>query len=199
MRGIYGSMLNVLYLMLNRTLLVALVLTAGTVGAYIIGGVAPARNLSQLLVLVFIPMLTVWTARISYSSKWNIFEQNWSASPVIMIVSRYILFALINLIVSVVWYFSPLYDDNFWNLVHTMGSAYLTLAIYYPIMYMLRGEKGETDQLIFILAISGSIFGSAWLGMRFGQSFMVMLFVSAYIISLGLPIVFSSLHKGRAA
>ncbi|MCL2215855.1 MAG: hypothetical protein FWB91_02420 [Defluviitaleaceae bacterium] len=198
MRGLYGSMLNVLHLMRTRTLVIALLLAGAAIAAYLVGNVSYARNAAQLLVLVFIPLVTVWTARLSYSSKWNIFEQSWSASLTVMIVSRYIIFALINLIMSVLWYLSPLFDGDYGNLVHTMGSAYLTLAIYYPIMYLLRGEKGDLDQIIFMASMVGSILGLGWFAIRFGSEYTIVLVVSAYLISLGLSIGFNRFHKGRA-
>jgi len=198
MRGLYGSMLNIVYLMCNRMLVLTLAVAAVAIAAYVVGNIAPARNLSQLAVLVFIPLMTVWTARSSYNSKWNIFEQNWPTSPTVTIISRYILFAAINLVVSILWYLSPLYDGSFTNLVHIMGSAYLTLAIFYPIMYLLRSEKGDADQSIFLIAIMGSFFGSGWVGNQFGMTPQVMLYVVAYLVSLVLSIGFCRLHRGRA-
>jgi len=184
MKSLYGSILNILFLMFSRTLLLLILLIVAAIGIYLIGEIDSARGIAQLLVLVIFPLLTVWTARSSYSSKWNIFEQSWSTSPVIMVISRYILFALINLIVSFFWYMSLLFDGNYRNLVHTMSSAYLAMAIYYPIMYLLRGERGDLDQIIFIASVLGAIFGLGYFINLFGESIGLVLVGVTFIISM---------------
>ena len=199
MKGLYGSMLNIVHLMLNRTMLVVIAVAGVAVATYLVGEIEQARNVSQLTVLVIFPLLTVWTARSSYASKWNVFEQSWNISSFVMVVSRYILFAIINLLMSMLWAVSPMFDGSYTNLVHTVGSAYLTLAIYYPIMYMLRGEKGDLDQIIFIVSMFGSVFGAAWFGIRFGMLPMTLLIALVYVVSLILSVGFCNFHKGRAA
>ena len=198
MRGFCGSVLNTMHLMRNRMYAMVLLLVGLAITVYLIGDIAPARNLAQLGALILIPMLTIWTVNSSSNSKWNVFEQSWSTSPVVMIVSRYILFAIINLITSFLWYLSPLFDGDYGNLVHTMGSAYLALAIYYPILHLLKAEKGEMGELIFIVSILGSIFGLGWFSLRFGSMLTMLLVVGIYIISLVLSIGFSCFHKERA-
>lgn len=198
MKELYGSMINILYLTLDRTLVLVLLLTGVAIITYIGLDVAEARNLAQLLVLVIIPLLTVWTARSAYASKWNIFEQSWSTSPAVMIISRYMVFAVINLINSFLWYLSPLFDGSYKNLVHTMGSAYLVLAIYYPIMYLFRGERGDLDQIIFMGSVFGSIFGLGWFSIQFGLTPTLFLVAGVYLISSILSIGFSNFRKGRA-
>ena len=197
MRGFCGSMLNTIHLMRSRMYALALLLVGLAITAYLIGDIAPARNLAQLGALILIPMLTIWTVNCSNSSKWNIFEQSWSTSSIVMIVSRYVLFALINLIVSFLWYLSPIFDGDYRNLVHTIGAAYLALSIYYPMLHLLKAEKGELGELIFIISILGSIFGLGWFSLRFGTTFTMLLVVGIYIISLGLSVGFSCFHKGK--
>ena len=198
MRGFCGSVLNTIHLMRNRMYALALLFVGLAIIVYIIGDIALARNLAQFGALVLIPMLTIWTANSSHNSKWNVFEQSWSTSPVVMIVSRYILFAVINLIASFLWYLSPLFDGDYRNLVHTMGSAYLALAIYCPVLHLLKAEKGEMGELIFIVSILGSIFGLGWFSLRFEAAYTMLLVVGMYILSLGLSVGFSCFHKGRA-
>lgn len=199
MRGFYGSILNMGYLMLTRTMVLTLLAAAAAIATYLIGGVEMARVLAQWLVIVIFPMLTVWTARIAYASKWHIFEQSWPVSPAVMIISRYVLFAIIAFIVGVAWYFSPMFDGSFENLVHTIGSAYGALAVYYPLMYLLRGEKGDLDQILFIGTVIGAITGLGRFAIRFGTTPMVLLVAAAFFVSLVLSVGFNRLHKGRAA
>ncbi|MCL2188315.1 MAG: hypothetical protein FWC16_04535 [Defluviitaleaceae bacterium] len=115
-----------------------------------------------------------------------------------MIIARYMLFALLTLVVSAVWFVSPLYDGYWKNLVHTIGSAYMALAIYYPVMYLLRGEKGDIDKFIFMAAMLGSLFGLARLVALFGTAAMLGVIGVAYVASFGLSVGLERFWQGRA-
>ena len=199
MKSLYGSILNIIYLMLDRTFVLVLLLTGVAIVTYVGFDIAYARNVAQLLVLFGIPLLSVWTASNAYNSKWHIFEKNWSTSPAMMIISRYMLFAIMNLIVSFLWYLSPLFDGSYTNLVHTVGTVYLVLAIYYPIMHLLKGERGDLDQFIFMFAIGGAIGGLGRFAVQFGSTATLFFVAGVYIVSLLLSITFYNFHKGREA
>ncbi|MCL2188314.1 MAG: hypothetical protein FWC16_04530 [Defluviitaleaceae bacterium] len=81
MKRLYGSMLNVLLLMLDRTMVIALAIAGCGAVLYLFMDVPMGRNISQMLILIMIPMLSVWSARSSYGSRWSMYERSWSGAP----------------------------------------------------------------------------------------------------------------------
>jgi hypothetical protein len=197
-KGIFGSMLNILLLMLNRMLLFVLIIAGVLIAVYITGDNDIFRVLAQICVVVFVPFITVWTARTSYNTKWNTFERSWPVSQTVIVISRYILFVVINLVIALLWLVSPFFDGNHLALVQTAASAYLALAIYYPFLYMMRAGRGDLDTLILTVSAMGSIYGLGHFMRVFGENVGLIMVGIAYIVSLGLSIGFNFYHKGRA-
>ena len=198
-RGVAGSILNMLHLARCRAMMCIFLLSVAAIAAYFISGNEHFRFVAQWFVLVLMPFVAVWTARISYSTKWNTFERSWPVSRTLMIVSRYIALLVMILGLTGLWFISPLFDGSYTNLAHTSASAFLTLAIYYPILHLVRGERGDLDTFIFIAASFGSIYALGMLMPRFGTGFGLVLVGAVYLVSLGLSVGFSALHRGRAS
>jgi len=189
MKNFYGAVLNNVHLMLNKAVivLIAITLPASGIG---IAGVWEAQMASQLLALVIIPLAAVLSARTSFNSSWNTFENKWATSPKIMIISRYLLFAVVYFIVSFLW--QPLFIGNAEEQLLIVCSVYLILAVYYPIMYLTRKYSFEFD-ITFFIFISTGVSILVWqMTNRFESIVVVLVTVWVYVLSAILSVVIIS-------
>ena len=203
MRGLTGALINNIQLMKNRIMGLFALAALASVVLYFVTDVEHFRT-AALLSLVVIPICAMGSATISFNSKWTAFERIWDVSPVVMILSRYITFVVISLVLCGLWIISPLHDGDWQNILDAVTIVLATGALYYPLSYGLNADKEEINNFVLMGSVAGAFWGGGELARHFfsGHEYPSVVFFTVvlgiYLVSLVLSVAFNRFHMGRA-
>jgi len=201
MKSMLGAVMNDTYLMKNRMVMFYLLGILGILGAYLTTGNPEFRTLLMSGILLVIPIASLESTSVSFSSRWQSFERAWSISPHLMVLSRYILYLILSVIGVGVWMISPFYDGNTQSLVYSLLLAQLICIVYYPIMYFLNPKKGSIGQIALMAAFGISFSLSDNVILRFANGnygLIVILVIALYLVSIVFSMIFNMIHRGKA-
>jgi len=189
--------------MKTKGMFLCIVLALSAMVVYLATDNAVSRQVSILVFLLLIPLATLNASNVSFDHKWNRIEKLWAVSSFTMIVSRYIIYAAISLLLSALWVLSPLHDGNMQNIADFVTLVLLTGAVYYPTMYLLNSDHNLGLLFIIFSAVIGFIALSR-IAMLLDHSWadgfnlvMLGMVCGFYVVSLTLSVIFNRFHMGR--
>ena len=206
MKGFYGLLLNHLHMM--RTKYVGIFLLALPVCfiGYLITDEPVFVSFMMISLVAFIPLYAMDSAHASFVNKWNAFEKSWNIAPHLMVISRYVIFIILNLLCTALWLASPfhgLYDEELMsNTGVLILVAHLTCITYLPILYLLNPGKVNIATVMFGAAAIGAVTLCFLVVIPLADGrllFKIAIVAALYVVSAALTMIFNNIHRGRTA
>ena len=205
MRELKGALVNDFFLMRTQGFGIYLM---GTVGMLVIAVMLDNQDImvwAQMFVLTMAPLAALESSIASFANRWNVFEKSFSISPMLMVLSRYIIFVSLSLLCAVLWTVSPFevdYAHNFFSRVNLLVYwMQLLCIIYYPVMYLLNPNKSSSGVVIaFVAAVGAAILTNFVVVPIVGENRLLVIALIAvmYVVSVMVSMFFDKVNRGRA-
>ena len=202
MRGLCGLLLNHLHLMRTKYVGIFLLAVPVCLIGYLITNEPVFISFLKMSLVAFIPIYAMDSAHASFVNKWNAFEKSWSISPRLMVLSRYIVFIILNLLCTALWLASPFYgryeEELFGNTGVFILIAHLTCITYLPIVYLLNPGKVSAATVMFAAAAAGAVLLCFHVVIPLANGsllFKIVIVAALYVISAALTMIFNSIHR----
>lgn len=202
MKGLKGALINNFYLLRTRSMASYLLITVAAFVAYLVSREEIFLFFAQIFFVATIPWGVMETSEVSFISRWNSFEKAFGISPVLLIITRYIMFIVISLVCAGIWQlFAPAQEmEAFVDMEFLLLWVHLGAAAYFPIMYALNPNKKNSSAVIFLVAVGVSLALVSLIMARIeAVALQVAVIAGMYVISAALSVMFDKFHRGRAA
>ena len=203
MRAFQAELTNTYYLLQNKKVIIALLATIGSLLGYLFLDMEFLRMAAQSGVFFILPLAYLDSFSDGASEGWDFFSNHMAVPSSIKVLVKYVVLSITTVAVSGLWVISPLFNGDYANIAHNIVVIHMIGAIFFVIMHAINVKKEGYGLTVLTISFVVTILAMNFIvgilysvtGERHNHWMFVVMAV-IYVVSLGVSIMFSRLHRG---